>query len=86
MLLDALDGLTNSEHKHLSFYMRALFWLMPSILYIGGKGKMIRQVKCQLGEISYKMWIDAKLARDPDNRTLMANMSKNLLLESRQSF
>ena len=85
MLLDALDGLTNNEHKRLSFYMRALFWLVPSILYIGEKGKMIRQVKYQLGEISYKMWIDAKLARDPDNQTLMANMSKSLLLKSLQS-
>jgi len=76
MLMDALDGLTNNEHKRLSFYMRALFWFMPSILYIGEKGKMIRQVKCQLGEISYKMWIDAKLVRDSDNQTLMANMMR----------
>lgn len=83
MLLNALDGLTNNEHKPLSFYMRALFWFIPSILYIGEKGKMIRQVKYQLGEISYEMWKDAKLARDPDNQTLMANMSKNLLLKSR---
>ena len=58
--------------------MRALFWLVPSILYIGEKGKMIRQVKYQLGEISYEMWKDAKLVRDPENQTLMANMSKNL--------
>jgi len=58
--------------------MRALFWLVPSILYIGKKGKMIRQVKYQLGEISYEMWKGAKSARDPDNQTLLANMSKNL--------
>jgi hypothetical protein len=77
-LASALDGLTNSEHKRLSFYMRALFWLIPSILYIGKKGEMIRQVKYQLGEISYEMWKDAKSARDPDNQTLMANMSENL--------
>ena len=81
MLLNALDGLTNNEHKPLSFYMRALFWFVPSILYIGEKGKMIRQVKYQLGEISYEMWKDAKSARDPDNQTLMANMSKSLLLK-----
>ncbi|KAF8807688.1 cytochrome P450 [Phlegmacium glaucopus] len=75
-LAEALDGLTNNEHKRISFYMRALFWLMPSILYIGKKGKMIRQVKYQLGEISYEMWKDAKSARDPDNQTLMANMMR----------
>ena len=57
--------------------MRALFWLMPSVLYIGQKGRMIRQVKYQLGEISYEMWKDAKSARDADNQTLMANMSKD---------
>lgn len=77
-MADALDGLTNNEHKRISFYMRALFWLVPSILYIGKKGKMIRQVKYQLGEISYEMWKGAKSARDPDNQTLLANMSKNL--------
>lgn len=77
-LANALDGLTNNEHKRSSFYMRALFWLMPSILYLGEKGKMIRQVKHQLGEVAYEMLNDAKLARDPNNQTLMANMSKNL--------
>ena len=84
LLLNALDGLTNNEHKPFSFYMRALFWFVPSILYIGEKGKMIRQVKYRLGEISYGMWKDAKLARDPDNQTLMANMSKSLLLKSKR--
>ncbi|KAF8973678.1 cytochrome P450 [Flammula alnicola] len=75
-LASALDGLTNNEHRRLSFYMRALFWLVPSILSIGEKGKMIRQVKYELGAIASKMWKDAKLAGDRDNRTLMANILK----------
>ena len=54
--------------------MRALFWLVPSILSIGEKGKMIKEVKHQLGAIASKMWKDAKLAGDMDNRTLMANI------------
>ena len=59
--------------------MRALFWLTPSILFIGRKGEMIRQVKHQLGEIASKMWKDAKLIGDTNNRTLMATMRMRLL-------
>ena len=59
--------------------MRALFWLTPSILFIGRKGEMIRQVKRQLGEIASKMWKDAKLIGDTNNRTLMATMRMRLL-------
>jgi hypothetical protein len=75
-LASALDGLTNNEHRRSSFYMRALFWLVPSILSIGKKGEMIRHVKHQLGDIASKMWKDAKLVGDKDNRTLMANIRK----------
>ncbi|KAF9478020.1 cytochrome P450 [Pholiota conissans] len=75
-LSSALDGLTNNEHMRSSFYMRALFWLVPSILYVGTKGEMIRQVKHQLGHIASKMWKDAKLFGDKDSRTLMANILK----------
>ncbi|KAF8167803.1 cytochrome P450 [Crassisporium funariophilum] len=73
-LASALDGLTNNEHRRSSFYMRALFWLVPSILFIGKKGGMIRQVKYQLGDIASKMWKDAKLSGGPYTQTLMANM------------
>jgi len=59
--------------------MRALFWLTPSILFIGRKGEMIRQVKRQLGEIASKMWKDAKLIGDTNNRTLMATMRMRLV-------
>lgn len=54
--------------------MRALFWLVPSILSIGEKGKMIKAVKHQLGSIASEMWKDAKQAGDTDSRTLMANI------------
>ncbi|KAF8912957.1 cytochrome P450 [Gymnopilus junonius] len=73
-LASALDGLTNNEHRRSSFYMRALFWLVPSILFIGKKGEMIRKVKIELGAIASKMWSDAKYAGDKDDRTLLANM------------
>ncbi|KDR85297.1 hypothetical protein GALMADRAFT_234081 [Galerina marginata CBS 339.88] len=73
-LSSALDGLTNNEHKRSSFYMRALFWLLPSVLFIGKKGEMIRQVKHELGTIASKMWRDAKSLGDEGSRTLMSNM------------
>ncbi|PPQ88095.1 hypothetical protein CVT25_014393 [Psilocybe cyanescens] len=76
-LAAALDGLTNNEHKRSSFYMRALFWLVPSILFIGKKGEMIRRVKRELGVIASKMWKDAKTIGDADNRTLMANILRS---------
>ncbi|THU91655.1 cytochrome P450 [Dendrothele bispora CBS 962.96] len=75
-LADALDGLTNNENKLSSFYMRALFWLFPSILSIGKKGEMIRRSKHELGEIAVKMWKDAKIAGDMSEKNLMAMMLK----------
>lgn len=57
-----------------SFYMRALFWIFPSILSIGKKGEMIRRTKQELGEIASNMWRDAKVAGDSEGRTLMALM------------
>ncbi|KAF7340055.1 Cytochrome P450 [Mycena venus] len=79
-LAEALDGLTNNENKLSSFYMRALFWMFPSILSIGKKGKMIRRVKAELGAIARGMWRDAKSTIDShstdDDKTLMALMLK----------
>ncbi|KAF7367311.1 Cytochrome P450 [Mycena sanguinolenta] len=79
-LAEALDGLTNNENKLSSFYMRALFWVFPSILSIGKKGEMIRKVKAELGAIAGKMWRDAKTSMDPHStegdKTLMALMLK----------
>lgn len=68
-LAESLDGLTNSEHKLSSFYMRALFWIFPAILKVGKKGEMIKAVKYQLGAIASKMWKDAMLACDTDAET-----------------
>ncbi|KAF4623842.1 hypothetical protein D9613_002072 [Agrocybe pediades] len=73
-LASALDGLTNNEHKRSSFYMRALFWIVPSILFIGKKGEMIRNVKSELGIIASKMWKEAITLNDKDSRNVMANM------------
>ncbi|PPQ64763.1 hypothetical protein CVT26_002707 [Gymnopilus dilepis] len=73
-LASALDGLTNNEHRLSSFYMRALFWLIPSILFIGKKGQMIRKVKFELGAIASRMWKEARVAGDQDGNTLLANM------------
>ncbi|KAF5392408.1 hypothetical protein D9757_002185 [Collybiopsis confluens] len=71
-LAESLDGLTNNENKCSSFYMRALFWLFPSILMIGEKGEMIRRSKAELGEISLKMWADAKATGDVNCKNLMS--------------
>ncbi|KAJ7293784.1 cytochrome P450 [Mycena rebaudengoi] len=77
-LAEALDGLTNNEHKSSSFYMRALFWICPSILSIGKKGEMIRRTKSELGAIARRMWKDAKAAKDShsteSSKTVMALM------------
>nr|GAT43643.1 cytochrome P450 [Mycena chlorophos] len=73
-LLEALDGLTNNEHNTTSFYMRALFWIVPSILDIGKKGEMVRRTKSELGEVARKMWRDAKVADDSHDKSLMAQM------------
>jgi hypothetical protein len=73
-LASALDGLTNNEHKLSSFYMRALFWIFPAILFIGKKGEMIKKVKDQLGSIASKMLEEAKLVEDKETRSLMAHI------------
>lgn len=75
-LAEALDGLTNNENNLLSFYMRALFWIFPSILKIGKKGQMIRQTRKELGEIATRLWRDAKIAGDSDDKSLMSSMCK----------
>lgn len=79
-LAEALDGLTNNENCRSSFYMRALFWIFPSILKVGKKGKMIKETRKELGEIASRLWQDAKVAGDSDNRTLMSLMRKNIPL------
>ncbi|KAG5220322.1 cytochrome P450 [Salix suchowensis] len=73
-LAEALDGLTNNENRLSSFYMRALFWVFPSILKIGKKGNMIRQTKRELGEISSQLLADTRAADDPASNTLLAMM------------
>jgi hypothetical protein len=60
--------------------MRALFWIFPSILKVGKKGKMIKETRKELGEIASRLWQDAKVAGDSDNRTLMSLMRKNIPL------
>ncbi|KAE9409329.1 cytochrome P450 [Gymnopus androsaceus JB14] len=71
-LAESLDGLTNNENKLSSFYMRALFWIFPSILSIGAKGEMIRRSKFELGNISSRMWRDAKVTGDVNGKDLMS--------------
>ena len=73
-LASALDGLTNNAHTPSSFYMRALFWIFPAILFIGKKGEMIKQVKYHLGSIASEMLNEAKRVGDQDSRTLMAHI------------
>ncbi|KAF8922183.1 cytochrome P450, partial [Mucidula mucida] len=74
-LAESLHGLTNNENKLSSFYMRALFWIFPSILSIGAKGEMIRKSKLELGAISRKMWQDAKIVGD-ERKNIMSAMLK----------
>lgn len=76
-LASALDGLTNNEHNPSSFYMRALFWIFPAILFIGKKGEMIKKVKYHLGSIASKMLNEAKRIGDRDTRTLMAHILRS---------
>ncbi|KAL0950665.1 hypothetical protein HGRIS_007450 [Hohenbuehelia grisea] len=73
-LADALDALTNVDNRPSSFYMRALFWICPSILSIGQKGRLIKQTKLELGDIARKMWLDAKAGGDPEGKTVMSTM------------
>ncbi|KAF8898335.1 cytochrome P450 [Infundibulicybe gibba] len=75
-LAEALDGLTNNENKASSFYMRALFWIFPSILSIGKKGEMIRRTKQELGDIASKMWREVKVTGETTDKTVMALMLK----------
>ncbi|KIM84674.1 hypothetical protein PILCRDRAFT_96778 [Piloderma croceum F 1598] len=73
-LAEALDGLTNHENSLSSFYIRALFWIFPSVLKVGKKGKMIKETRKELGNIASRLWQDAKVAGDSDDRTLMSLM------------
>ncbi|RXW17419.1 hypothetical protein EST38_g8446 [Candolleomyces aberdarensis] len=68
------DELTNNEHRASSFYMRALFWIFPSILQTGRKGAIIQQTKKLLGEVSISMWQDAKAGGDRSGKSLMAQL------------
>ena len=77
----SLDELTNNEHRASSFYMRALFWIFPSILKTGRKGDIIQQTKKLLGEVATTMWQDAKDGGDRGGRSLMAQLRKFPLLE-----
>ncbi|KII94437.1 hypothetical protein PLICRDRAFT_50407 [Plicaturopsis crispa FD-325 SS-3] len=73
-LAEALDGLTNNENNMSSFYMKALFWLFPSILGIGRKGQMIKRTRNELGSIVMQMWKDGKNSGDANGRSLMSIM------------
>ena len=42
------------------------------MLMIGEKGEMIRRSKAELGEISLRMWADAKVAGDENCKNLMS--------------
>lgn len=75
-LADALDGLTNNENSLSSFYMRALFWIFPSILNIGKKGQMIKQTRKELGDIATRLWRDAKAVGNSDDKNLISLMRK----------
>lgn len=76
VLADSLDGLTNNENSLSSFYMRALFWVFPPVLRIGKKGSMIRQVRSVLGDIATRLWHDAKVTGDANDKTLISLMRK----------
>ena len=79
-LAEALDGLTNNENSLSSFYVRALFWIFPSVLQVGKKGKMIKKTRRELANIASHLWQDAKVAGDSNDRTLMSLMRKNIPL------
>ena len=71
-LAETSDGLINHENNLSSFYIRALFWVVPSILNIEEKGKMIKETQKALGDIASRLWRDAKVAGPSDDRTLMS--------------
>lgn len=79
-LAEALDGLTNNENNMSSFYMKALFWLFPSILGIGRKGQMIKRTRNELGSIVMQMWKDGKNSGDANGRSLMSIMREFFIL------
>jgi hypothetical protein len=79
-LAETLDGLTNHENNLSSFYIRAPFWIVPSILNIGKKGKMIKETQKALGDIASRLWRDAEVAGPSDDRTLMSLICKSILL------
>ncbi|TFK76723.1 cytochrome P450 [Pluteus cervinus] len=76
-LAETLDGLTNTENNLSSFYIRALFWVFPSILRIGVKGEMIKKTKLELGEVASKMWQGAKESGDAEERTMLAMINRD---------
>lgn len=53
-----------------------MFWVFPAVLSFGRKGKMIKEVKHQLGIIASKMWKDAKTNCDSEDedKSLLSNM------------
>lgn len=73
-LAETLDGLTNHEKSLISFYMKALFWLLPSILHLGKKGQMIRKTRKELGDLATDILKDAEAVNDPNSKTLMSLM------------
>ena len=58
--------------------MRALFWIFPSILTIGEKGKMIRKTKQEMGAISKKMWNDAQTVGE-EGKNILSVMREFIL-------
>jgi hypothetical protein len=48
------------------------------VLQVGKKGKMIKETRRELGNIASRLWEDAKVAGDSDDRTLMSLMRKNI--------
>ncbi|KAF9229533.1 cytochrome P450 [Gyrodon lividus] len=73
-LAEALDSLTNHEKTRWTFYMRALFWLVPWILHCGKKGQLIRKTRNELGDLVLDILRDAKVVNDPNSKTLMSLM------------
>jgi hypothetical protein len=54
--------------------MKALFWLLPSILHLGKKGQMIRKTRKELGGLATDILKDAEAVSDPNSKTLMSLM------------
>ncbi|EIW86397.1 cytochrome P450 [Coniophora puteana RWD-64-598 SS2] len=75
-LAETMDSLTNHEHSRASFYMRALFWVFPSVLHLGKKGKTIRRIRKELGDIARCILNDAKEVKDDSSKTVMSLMMR----------